>query len=124
MRLLEKKRNEPVAQTYCQCRRGKKSYHAGADYVAGFPAQGEGGTIADNNNAAIQVVDFPNSNYNNIVGEVVNMIDNNVVNHYTKEAAVHDVAVPNNNNNHNVAVGVVITIDDDVVTGDEKNGKH
>ena len=37
----EKKRNKPVAQTYCQCRRGKKSYHAGADYVAGFPCQSE-----------------------------------------------------------------------------------
>jgi hypothetical protein len=56
------------------------------------------------------------------VGEVVNMIDNNVVNHYTEEAAVHDVTVPNNNNNHNVAVGVVITIDDDVVTGDDETG--
>ena len=95
-----------------------------ARFDANTTAQGEGGTIADNNNAAIQAVDFPNSNYNNIVGEVVNMIDNNVVNHYTKEAAVHNVTVPNNNNNHNVAVGVVITIDDDVVTGDEKNGKH
>ena len=49
------------------------------------------------------------------------MIDNNVVNDYTKEAAVHDVTVPNNNNNDNVAVGVVITtINDEFVTGDDE----
>ncbi len=73
-------------------------------------ALGRGGTIADSNNAAIQVVNLPNSSNNKSVGKVVNMIDNDVVKDYDEEAAVHDVTQPNNNINHTAAVGVVITI--------------
>jgi hypothetical protein len=75
-----------------------------ARFDAKTTAQGGGGTSADSNNAAIQVVNLPNSNNNKILGEVVNMIDKDVVKDHDKEAAVHDVTLPNNNINHNVAV--------------------